>query len=71
MGRDVVEAADRADERTGWKNGENLSFTHGTVLYASHARMALVSQKHMTSPREDGVDVNMRLLFMRPPSHIM
>lgn len=51
----------RADERTVWKSGEDLSFTHGTVLYVSHARMALVSQKYMTSPREHGVDVDMRL----------
>jgi len=44
MGREVVGVADQWHENHGraeWKRSEDLSFTHGTVLYASHARMAL------------------------------
>jgi hypothetical protein len=39
MVRDVVGEADQGNGRTGWKKGEDLSFTEGQyVFYASHAR---------------------------------
>jgi hypothetical protein len=47
MGVTVVQvgAADRRNERTAWKRGEYLSFTHGTPLYASHACRVLGFQE--------------------------